>query len=73
MEKTENTLYVTQNTLVVTQNTLFVNQMTKNTLFYGIITYAHGEHGEHDSGSAQDWRTLSDLWRLLSALPVKPL
>ena len=57
----------------VTQNTLFVNQMTKNTLFYGIITYAHGEHGEHDSGSAQDWRTLSDLWRLLSALPVKPL
>ena len=54
---------MSQNTLFVTQNTLFVKQMTQNPLFYeiyGIITYAHGEH---DSRSAQDWRTLSHLWR----------
>ena len=26
------------NTLFVTQNTIFVNQMTQNTLFYGMLT-----------------------------------
>ena len=47
-----------QSTPFGTQNTLFVNQMTQNTLFYGIlvtvkktITYALGEH---DPGSAQN-------------------
>ena len=49
------------------QSPQFVNQMAPNTLLYGIymtvekiISYALGEH---DPGSAQDWRTLSDLWR----------
>ena len=44
----------------------FVNQMTWNTLFYGIygddeqiITYALEEH---DPGSAQNWRASSGLW-----------
>ena len=50
-----------ENTLFLTQNTLFGNQMTQNTLFYGFFVDAR--LGEHDSRSAQDWRTLSHLWR----------
>ena len=69
MENMENinqmTLFVIQNTLFETQNTPNVNQMTQNIQFYSIygdgkkiITYALGEH---DPGSAQDWRRSSEM------------
>ena len=49
---------------IATQNTLLVNQMTQNTIFYGIFGEGWQIHiGEHDPGSAQDWRTSTDLRR----------
>ena len=49
---------------IATQNTLLVNQMTQNTIFYGIFGEGWQIHiVEHDPGSAQDWRTSTDLRR----------
>ena len=45
---------------MTTQNTLFVNQITENTPVDKIITYMLGVQ---DPGSAQEWRTSSDLRR----------
>ena len=58
------TLFMIQSTLFATQNTLIVNQMTQNTIFSGIYGEGWKIHniGEHDPGSAEDWRTSSDFW-----------
>ena len=46
----------------MTQNTLFVNHTTESTLFYGIYRDGHTYAlEEHDPGSAQDWRTQSEM------------
>ena len=53
------------NTLLVIQNTLFVNQMTQNTLFYGII----GDGRKHCKIRARrTCSTVSSKWGLLSEI-----
>ena len=66
----QNAQFMIQNTLFGTQNTLFVNQMTQNTLLYGILVMVQKilicVLGEHDPRSAQNGRTSSNFWSLMS-------
>ena len=58
MENRENINQISYYTLFVIQNTLFVNQMTEITLLYSIYSDSSKTAlGEHDSGSAQIWKT----------------
>ena len=66
----QNIQFMIQNTLFGTQNTLFVNQMTQNTLLYGILVTVQKilicVLGEHDPRSAQNGRTSRNFWSLMS-------
>ena len=54
------------NTLLVIQNTLFVNQMTQNTLFYGIIDDSRKHRNIRArrtcSTVSSNWGPLSEIW-----------
>ena len=47
---TQNTLFMIKNSLSVTQNTLFGNEITQNTLFYGLYVDDHNNCVSHLPG-----------------------